>query len=77
MMSTAARSKAIVSWLFPNAIRKRLMEDSDGTNLASQNNRLKSFLRGKESGGTDAKPIADLFPHTTVMFAEIAGFMAW
>jgi hypothetical protein len=76
-MRTAARSNAIVSSLFPDAVRKRLMEDSDGTKFASQNNRLKSFLSGKESDGTDAKPIADLFPHTTVMFADIAGFTSW
>lgn len=25
----------------------------------------------------DEKPIADLCPHTTVMFADIAGFTAW
>ena len=25
----------------------------------------------------ETKPIADLFPHTTVMFADIAGFTAW
>ena len=25
----------------------------------------------------DTKPIADLFPRTTVMFADIAGFTAW
>lgn len=50
---------------------------------------LKSFISEFESacedtnGGisTDAalasKPIADLFPHTTVLFADIAGFTAW
>jgi hypothetical protein len=26
---------------------------------------------------TESKPIADLFPNTTVMFADIAGFTAW
>jgi Adenylate and Guanylate cyclase catalytic domain len=25
----------------------------------------------------DTKPIADLFPHTTIMFADIVGFTAW
>jgi hypothetical protein len=27
--------------------------------------------------GTASKPIADLFPETTIMFADIAGFTAW
>ena len=32
---------------------------------------------GKSEAEFDGKPIADLFPHTTVMFADIAGFTAW
>ena len=52
--------------------------------------RLKSYLAEEDGGdgeagaivpaGTTAfatKPIADLFPNTTVMFADIAGFTAW
>ena len=52
--------------------------------------RQKSFLENEEddeaqTGGAnhsspdmyDTKPIADLFPNTTVMFADIAGFTAW
>jgi len=27
--------------------------------------------------GDDDQPIADLFPDTTIMFADIAGFTAW
>lgn len=48
--------------------------------------RLKTFLNSSTQvldmsahgsfHGTD-KPIADLFPHTTVLFADIAGFTAW
>jgi class 3 adenylate cyclase len=30
-----------------------------------------------EVAGAGAKPIADLFPETTIMFADIAGFTAW
>jgi hypothetical protein len=51
--------------------------------------RLKSFIiedggkHGEPVPGSSAdaalasKPIADLFPHTTVLFADIAGFTAW
>jgi hypothetical protein len=53
--------------------------------------RLKNFLDAGDTGGGanedeeneavpemfDTKPIADLFPNTTVMFADIAGFTAW
>lgn len=41
--------------------------------------RLKSFLTDQEdgTGGAMSKPIADLFPNCTVLFADISGFTAW
>ena len=42
--------------------------------------RLKSFLdqdQNQHAGAQEAKPIADLFPNCTVLFADIAGFTAW
>jgi class 3 adenylate cyclase len=50
--------------------------------------RLNSFLQGDAktlgsspdtmaNGELQSKPIADLFPNTTVMFADIVGFTAW
>ena len=49
-----------------------------GNAMLTDNQKLKSFL----NGGTDLaeqkdQQIADLFPHCTVMFADIAGFTAW
>ena len=42
---------------------------------------LKNFLNegvSKANGvAFDTKPIADLFPNTTIMFADICGFTAW
>ena len=44
--------------------------------------RLRHFLRDSTGSTMDVtkaeeKPIADLFPHCTVLFADIAGFTAW
>lgn len=41
--------------------------------------RLKSFLTDLDDGmaGAASKPIADLFPRCTVLFADISGFTAW
>ena len=55
---------------------------------APQKFRLKNYLNEEEipnakkesvknGADDDSKPIADLFPNTTVMFADIAGFTAW
>ena len=82
ILAKATQSTAIVSSLFPKQVRDRLMQTENDTKggaatLAS-NHRLKSFLTGDDKtndGG--GQPIADLFPHCTVYFADIAGFTAW
>ncbi|KAL7557011.1 hypothetical protein ACA910_014228 [Epithemia clementina (nom. ined.)] len=121
VMDQAMQSTAIVSSLFPEAVRDRLFNEGAGedgeTHRGARNsitganhlmNRdiendygidssdavvsssvvfepasksIKSFLTdaGTAVGGSPAlnKPIADLFPHCTVLFADIAGFTAW
>lgn len=82
VLSTAKTSTAIVSSLFPETITKRLMEEGAKTaskkNFVSANNRLKSFLNdGKDEDIVDSQPIADMFPFTTVLFADVAGFTSW
>jgi class 3 adenylate cyclase len=46
---------------------------------ASGKNRLKDYLDDADEGGQtfETKPIADLFPPYTIMFADIKGFTAW
>ena len=106
VMDHALQSTAIVSSLFPEAVRDRLFNEDDGAGsgprrmqrrrssdgggsflFESPKNAIKTFIGG--GGGDDAstdgvpassgpnKPIADLFPHCTVLFADIAGFTAW
>jgi hypothetical protein len=69
----AARSRAIVSSIFPSNIRDRILgEDDCALPKLAATSGLKDFLRGGEKeaeGGEDdddfvykAKPIADLFP---------------
>lgn len=93
VMATAKRSKAIVTSLFPANVRDRILKDAEDQVAAQElarkkglpftvaKNELKSFLddgETKEKGSAfDTKPIADLFPSTTVMFGDIVGFTAW
>jgi len=67
-----------------NLAEEEAREHLGGVKNEGQKVRLKTFL--DEEGHVvdseaqivnDLKPIADLFPNTTVMFADIAGFTAW
>ena len=88
VMQTAVRSTAIVSSLFPSAVRDRLYpaeEETSRDNWAGRSSQ--SFRNGKTGPGKDANtegytalsgsPIAELYPDTTVLFADIAGFTSW
>eukprot|EP00339_Tiarina_fusa_P025260 CAMPEP_0117016014 /NCGR_PEP_ID=MMETSP0472-20121206/12683_1 /TAXON_ID=693140 ORGANISM="Tiarina fusus, Strain LIS" /NCGR_SAMPLE_ID=MMETSP0472 /ASSEMBLY_ACC=CAM_ASM_000603 /LENGTH=1517 /DNA_ID=CAMNT_0004719937 /DNA_START=135 /DNA_END=4688 /DNA_ORIENTATION=+ len=86
VMKRAVQSRAIVSSLFPAAVRDRLFRNDDSTASKGKNNkqanksRIKSFLNDanqEQRPAPELRPIADLFPHTTVMFADIAGFTRW
>jgi class 3 adenylate cyclase len=89
VVGEAARSNAIVSSLFPSSVHDRLFEENAKKKAARAaeaptKSRIKNFL-ASETGVVDddddimykTKPIADLFPETTILFADISGFTAW
>ena len=74
VMTSAVESNAIVSSLFPDTVRDRLLGGK--YQMVSPSRRLKSFLHGDDDDDDDTdedQPIADLFPNATVLFADIAG----
>ena len=75
VMLTATQSSAIVNSLFPANVRDRLMEEQ---NINEKDKKSMAVFQalGHESL-PHSRPIADLFPEATVMFADIAGFTAW
>jgi len=83
LAEAAFKSDAIVSALFPKIVRDRLFDHSHALgNGPSAQKGLKQFLN--QSSNLDQRgelqmkaPIADLFPHATVMFGDISGFTAW
>jgi Adenylate and Guanylate cyclase catalytic domain len=87
IMGAAARSNGIISSLFPSQVRDRLFAANEGplSNSKQSNNGAmsKERLLSNESENNEddlaykSMPIADLFPETTVLFADIAGFTAW
>lgn len=91
VMKTAVTTTALVASLFPEMVRDRIMPTND-ERLSEETlpkGRLQSFLNDgnkndnvfTEGAGAlnmkNSKPIAELFPDTTVFFADIAGFTAW
>lgn len=81
VMTAAVRSTAIVSSLFPSTVRDRLYDEvkSSSDRVGTSRAKLRHFVGNDEFGEEDndavileSKPIADLFPDTTVMFADIA-----
>ena len=89
----ATRSNAIISSLFPTQVRDRLFAAKDdkynSQDYVTPKKKLKTMMTNGEfeveadEDGEDSdymyktKPIADLFPETTILFADIAGFTAW
>jgi hypothetical protein len=87
VMVSAKRTNAIVTSLFPESVRQRMYRrissiDSQLAMPLSNSTIIPSSL-GKNSFPIStvnvfgSEPIADLFPHATVMFIDIAGFTAW
>jgi Adenylate and Guanylate cyclase catalytic domain len=81
VVGAAARSNAIVSSLFPTAVRDRLMQQREND---SKTRNFRGFLADKSDHNLNpkellfqTKPIADLFPETTIIFADIVNFTAW
>lgn len=86
LMATAERTKAIVGSLFPANVQERLLGNVDKKEFEKTKAKPfnfdgnKSKVSDESEGGTfafDSKPIADFFPNTTIMFADLAGFTAW
>ena len=89
VVKAAVRSNPIVASLFPSTVRDRLLaeeEEAEKRETDQQNGtqtRLKKFLASDAPTSGDMEtediiqPIADLFPETSILFADIAGFTAW
>lgn len=72
VMQRIQAQELIVSNVFPSAIRDRLYNNED-----RQVNKSNPLAFDDEDEATGVAPLADLFPSTTVIFADIVGFTAW
>jgi class 3 adenylate cyclase len=84
-MESVLQTNRFVSTLFPANVRDQIMNEvlDDGGEtpfLAEGKENAKLGIEDDEEinfGAYQTKPIADYFPYTTVMFADISGFTAW
>jgi class 3 adenylate cyclase len=69
------KARAVVNSLFPANVQDRLFNEK--REAPRTNTRFFKQDFEENSGKPKSRPIADLFPHATVLFADIAGFTAW
>ena len=74
-VGAATKTSAIVTSLFPEQVRDRLMANE--ANAKSKNWKVDPHSDAKGSTVDDSPPIADLYPECTVCYADITGFTAW
>jgi class 3 adenylate cyclase len=92
VMNSATRSAAIVSSLFPSTVRDKLYPVQEKASSKKKHSTFTTeAVKGKDHmlgdqneedavpGNTSitGSPIAELYPDTTVLFADIAGFTSW
>ena len=87
LLHAAERTNAIVTNLFPKDVRERIMADAEEQAGKEYTQKQFRMSRGQLKELLDetapvtsifkTKPIADLFPEVTVMFADLVGFTAW
>lgn len=83
-IDTAMRSRQLVNSFFPSVVRDRVVRSSAAIPRATIRNQRSSVGNNAVGDGNESskdpmsgEPIAELFHHTTIMFADIAGFTAW
>jgi Adenylate and Guanylate cyclase catalytic domain len=80
--STARKSSALLSSLFPSTVRDQLYETQAESDNVTRRQRRFSVASSTLSGEHDnerinASPIAQLYDDTTVIFMDIVGFTHW
>eukprot|EP00980_Cylindrotheca_fusiformis_P001907 scaffold437_cov111-Cylindrotheca_fusiformis.AAC.5 len=79
VMDRINKQDMIVANVFPSTIRDRLYQAQGNAlqqkRMVSEGSNSLGFENG--TGAMGSAPLADLFPNTSIVFADIAGFTAW
>ena len=78
VMNRAVASSAIVSSLFPSQVRDKIYEENEDKakkDWKHNENKVKGLMgQGDAEVASSARPIAEVFDQTTILFADLAGF---
>jgi class 3 adenylate cyclase len=83
VLTNAVRSSNIVSSLFPSTVRARLYPTPEissrrvGKSTKDEGYTINTAPNDEHGAHHDGSPIAELYPETTVLFADIVGFTSW
>ena len=87
VLKSATQADAVVSSLFPQAVKEQLYQKEQSPGKSTSFEALRSTSNGSDSGEcihvpgnlqpTYVSPIANLYPETTIMFGDLVGFTAW
>ena len=85
-ITTALKTQAIVTSLFPEEVGKRMINEAQNDFQNTATNKQNKYRAFRNDSG-DSEPdvpaynhpptLAQLYPETTVMFADLVGFTAW
>jgi Adenylate and Guanylate cyclase catalytic domain len=86
VVNTAEKTSAIVTSLFPSAVRHQMLQDIGKKEPATKSKLVANrFFKGTydieseeiANRNTTGNAMANLYPETTIFFADLAGFTAW
>jgi class 3 adenylate cyclase len=81
VVQQAAQNNALVSELFPGGVRDQLLSQTNDKKVydsaSPAKDSIMDFVSDQNNSKESSRPIAELFPEATVLFADIAGFTAW
>ncbi|CAB9511106.1 Receptor-type guanylate cyclase gcy [Seminavis robusta] len=72
LSKTAARSDRLVSSLFPGDIKSKVLEQHDDTDRSFSNPK-----KEQADHGVAHNMLAQVYPETTILFADLVGFTKW
>lgn len=76
-ITTALKTQAIVTSLFPEEVGRQLINDAQQSDRNAKDEAAFKKSSSSELHNNDNAALAQLYPEATVMFADLVGFTAW